>query len=76
VGLTPKVAFRYTWFVRPADVRRIRKRLRLTQEQLATRLGVHAVTVRKWEAGMQAIRNTHALLIRLIAAQIPRRRKR
>jgi DNA-binding transcriptional regulator YiaG len=60
----------------PADVRRIRKRLGITQQQLADRLGVHPVTVRKWEAEMQAIRNTHATLIRVIAAQAPGRRKR
>lgn len=51
----------------PTDVRRIRKRLRLTQRQFAERLGVHTVTVAKWEAGMQPIRNTHQTLIRLIA---------
>jgi DNA-binding transcriptional regulator YiaG len=75
MGLTPKVATRYIQPVRPAEVRRIRKRLAITQEQFADRLGVHAVTVRKWEAGMQAIRNTHATLMRLIAGQA-RRRKR
>ncbi len=62
--------------MKPADLRLIRKRLGITQEQFADRLGVHAVTVRKWEAGMQTIRNTHATLIRLIAAQAQGRRKR
>jgi len=50
----------------PAEIRRIRKRFKLTQRQFAERLGVHYVTVRKWEAGMQAIRNTHATLIQLV----------
>ena len=62
--------------MRPAEVRKIRTRLGLTQQEFAAQLGVHVVTVRKWEAGMQAIRNTHATLIRLITGQNPRRRKR
>jgi predicted transcriptional regulator len=39
----------------PADIRRIRKRLGITQEQFAERLGVHAVTVRKCEAGCELL---------------------
>jgi DNA-binding transcriptional regulator YiaG len=56
----------------PAEVRRVRKRLRLTQREFAKLLGVHEITVAKWERGMQPMRNTHALLIRLVAT---RRRK-
>jgi DNA-binding transcriptional regulator YiaG len=62
--------------MRPADIRRIRQRLRITQQQLAALLGVHPVTVRNGEAGMQPIRKTHALHMRLIARQALWRRKR
>jgi DNA-binding transcriptional regulator YiaG len=31
------------------DIRKIRKKLRLTQEQLAQRLGVSFTTVNRWE---------------------------
>lgn len=33
------------------DIRKIRKRLNLTQEQLAQRLGVSFTTVNRWEKG-------------------------
>ena len=59
----------------PTELRAIRKRLGLTQRQFAELLGVHEVTVAKWEAGMQAIRRTHGKLIELIAAG-PKRRTR
>ena len=47
-------------------VRRLRKRLGLTQSALAERLGVHVVTVRKWEAGMQNVGAAYAKLLRLM----------
>lgn len=37
-------------------VRRLRKRLGLTQEQFAQRVGVTFVTVNRWEAGHSAPR--------------------
>jgi transcriptional regulator with XRE-family HTH domain len=33
----------------PADIRRVRKALRLTQEQFAQRLGISFATVNRWE---------------------------
>lgn len=49
-----------------ADVVKLRKRLGLTQGQLAERLGVHVVTVRKWEADMQTVGAAYAKLLRLM----------
>lgn len=40
----------------PAAVRRLRKRLGLTQEEFAHRLGVSWVTVSRWEQGHSAPR--------------------
>ncbi len=32
-------------------VKRLRERLGLSQQELATRLGVHAATIHRWESG-------------------------
>ena len=63
----------------PAEAKRLRKRLGLTQSKFAALVGVHVVTVKKWEAGMQGIRTTAERLIRLLAARergrLPRGRR-
>jgi len=33
------------------EIRELRKKLKITQQQLADKLGVHRVTVAEWEAG-------------------------
>ena len=33
------------------DIKELRKKYKLTQQQLADKLGVHQVTVAEWEAG-------------------------
>lgn len=38
----------------PAEIVRLRDALRLTQAQFATLLGVHSLTVSKWERGLLA----------------------
>jgi DNA-binding transcriptional regulator YiaG len=58
----------------------------VSQSQFAALLGVHLVTVKKWETGAQGLRTTAARLIRLLLAQHlptsgkpltrPKRRKR
>jgi len=57
----------------PKELKRIRKRLELTQRRFAGLVGVHLVTVKKWEASMRRIPNTTAKLIRLLAARQRRR---
>ena len=54
----------------PDQVRRIRKALTLTQLQFAALLGVHLVTVKKWETGAQKMRLSHDRLIRLLAGRL------
>jgi type I restriction enzyme M protein len=39
------------WQVGPDDIRRLRSRLGLSQQQLADRLGVSYATVNRWENG-------------------------
>ena len=49
----------------PDGVRRARKALGLSQSKFAALLGVHLVTVKKWETGAQGMRATADRLIRL-----------
>ena len=53
----------------PDGVRRARKALELSQSKFAALLGVHLVTVKKWETGAQGMRATADRLIRLLLAQ-------
>lgn len=50
----------------PEALRRLRKRLGLTQSQFADLIGVHLVSVKKWETGAMGMRPTTERLIRLL----------
>src|SRR3990172_13397409 len=50
-----------------AEIRRIRQRLGLTQEAFGRLVGVHFVTVSRWERGTLGVRESAARLIRLLA---------
>jgi transcriptional regulator with XRE-family HTH domain len=58
------------------DVRRLRKRLGLTQVELGELTGVHAMTVSRWERGTVAIREQTAKLLRLLEASKRTRTRR
>jgi DNA-binding transcriptional regulator YiaG len=64
--LTLVIAFHYTRLVTGAQVKRVREALGLTQHEFAKRLGVHAVTVAKWETDAQGMRGPAARLITLL----------
>jgi DNA-binding transcriptional regulator YiaG len=49
------------------DVQRLRRRLGLTQVELAERLGVHPLTVSRWERGQVRVTEPMARLLRLLA---------
>ena len=49
-----------------AEVRRLRKRLGLTQARFGRLLGVHRVTVARWETGAAEVQAPMAKLIRLV----------
>jgi DNA-binding transcriptional regulator YiaG len=51
-----------------AEVRQIRKALGMSQPEFAKLVGVHAISVSKWETGAMGIRRTTEKLIRLLAA--------
>ena len=44
------------------DVKKIRKQLGVSQEQLAEMIGVHTRTVQNWEAGTAIPKSKHAIL--------------
>ena len=67
--LTVPVALRYHPSMTPDEVRHARKVLGLSQSKFAALLGVHLVTVKKWETGAQGLRTTSERLIRLLMAQ-------
>jgi DNA-binding transcriptional regulator YiaG len=52
--------------MRATDVRRLRKRLGLTQARFGRLLGVHRVTVARWESGVTEVQAPVAKLIRII----------
>lgn len=60
-----------------AEVRRIRERLGLTQAELAARIGVHTMTVSRWERGVVNVPEPVGRLIRFVAsaASKPRRER-
>ena len=47
----------------PDELKRIRKRLRLTQAELAKELGVTRVSVARWEVGIYAVPEMAARLL-------------
>jgi DNA-binding transcriptional regulator YiaG len=52
----------------PTAIRRARKRLALTQEQLAGRLGVTVQAVRHWEQGRRAMQEPTVRLLKTLIA--------
>ena len=56
------------------EMKAARARLGLTQAQLAAELGVHAMTVSKWETGQRSIPEPVARLVQRLVAE--RRTKR
>jgi transcriptional regulator with XRE-family HTH domain len=50
------------------EVRAIRHRLKLTQQELADRIGVARNTVTRWEIGLLGIREPTARLLKFLAA--------
>jgi repressor LexA len=60
--------------VKPTEVKRIRAELGFTQEQLAGELGVHRVTVARWEAGDRGIPEPVARLLLRIRSEKNRKK--
>lgn len=56
--------------VKGSELRKIRKRLNLTQAALAREVGVTTTTVARWERGERSIRGPVARLIHTIKVEI------
>jgi len=54
------------------DVQRLRRRMALTQAELAARLGVHKLTVSRWECGRVRVTEPMARLLGLLATRVPK----
>lgn len=52
----------------PREARYLRKELEMTQEQLAERLGVHRVSVARWETGDVAMGQAESMALRAMVA--------
>ena len=74
--LTARVYVTYYQLVTGDEVRRLRKRLGLTQAQFAQKVGVAQNSVARWERGEMAIRESAARLMRLLANEPPKRTRR
>lgn len=60
-----KRAYRVTWD--SDEVRRLREHLALTQDELASELGVRQQTISEWETGQYRPRGASAKLLTLVA---------
>ena len=58
------------------EVRAMRRRLGLTQIELAELVGVAPNSVARWERGEMAVRESAARLMRLLAQRRPKRRSK
>ncbi len=67
--LHPMIALRYHRAVTPDAVRKLRQRLGLSQSKFAALLGVHKVSVAKWEVGLLGMSATTDCLLRVLAQQ-------
>ena len=57
------------------DVQRLRRRLGLTQAALARKLGVHTLTVSRWECDRVQVTEPMARLLRLLATMPTTKKK-
>ncbi|MGE0823231.1 MAG: helix-turn-helix domain-containing protein [Candidatus Binatia bacterium] len=57
------------------DLKELRIRLGLTQEELGQRLGVARVTVARWELGLRQIAEPMARLVQYLAKEVKAEKK-
>lgn len=47
-------------------LKRLRKRLGWTQARLAAEMGVHRMTIQKWESGQRTMSKSHEILFKVL----------
>jgi DNA-binding transcriptional regulator YiaG len=57
----------------PQEIRKLRKALQLTQQQLADKIGARQHTVARWETGMNEPKGAYAKLLRELSEKVKRR---
>ena len=73
-ALTRLYTFVYNRAVTSTELRRLRRRLGLSQTQLAAVVGVPANTIARWERGEMQMRPAMDRLVRLAVAEAARKR--
>lgn len=64
----PAFVLKFPQLLSPELARFLRKRMRLSQQELADAMGIHRVTVTEWESGDKTISPQHDLMLRAVAA--------
>lgn len=59
----------------PEQIKRLRKTLRLTQQELADLIGTYQVTVARWETGARRPRGLYLKALQELAEKAKRKRK-
>jgi transcriptional regulator with XRE-family HTH domain len=59
-----------------SDLKQLRRRMGLTQGQLGELIGVHLVSISRWETGTVPIPKTIALLMRLLVKDARRQSRK
>ncbi len=57
--------------MKAATVKKIRKRLGLSRAALASRLGVHYVTVYRWERGLNPVTGPASAMLAVLSGEAP-----
>jgi DNA-binding transcriptional regulator YiaG len=60
----------------PQEIKKLRKALQLTQQQLADKIGAQQHTVARWESGMNEPKGAYAMLLNQLSEEVKRRRSR
>jgi DNA-binding transcriptional regulator YiaG len=60
----------------PQQIRELRQALKLTQQQLADKIGARQHTVARWETGVNEPKGAYAMLLRQLSERVKRRRLR
>jgi DNA-binding transcriptional regulator YiaG len=61
--------------MQPHDIRRLRKRLNLTQQQLADKIGAQRASVARWEIGLHQPRGANLKALKELIVKSKKKKK-